>query len=91
MGLPPPPWLAGRFISSIRRRRFRSCRAPRFTPAQFAALLAEVEKGTISANAAKEVFGEMFRTGKEAGAVLAEKGLGQVQDAGAGERGTRPW
>jgi aspartyl-tRNA(Asn)/glutamyl-tRNA(Gln) amidotransferase subunit B len=55
------------------------------SPADFAALLESIDKGVVSANAAKEVLGEMFRTGKPPAAVIAEKGLGQVTDTGAVE------
>jgi aspartyl-tRNA(Asn)/glutamyl-tRNA(Gln) amidotransferase subunit B len=57
--------------------------ALRFTPAQLAELLGAVDKGTISANAGKDVLGEMFRTGKAPADVIAEKGLAQVSDTGA--------
>jgi len=57
----------------------------RFSTVQFANLLAAVEKGTISANAGKDVFGVMFRTGKEPEAIIEEKGLAQVSDTGAVE------
>ena len=39
--------------------------------------------GTISGRIAKEVFAEMFETGKSAGAIVEEKGLKQVSDTGA--------
>jgi aspartyl-tRNA(Asn)/glutamyl-tRNA(Gln) amidotransferase subunit B len=55
----------------------------RFSTVQFANLLGAVEKGTISANAGKDVFGELFRTGKDPEAIIAEKGLAQVSDVGA--------
>ncbi|WNG39468.1 Asp-tRNA(Asn)/Glu-tRNA(Gln) amidotransferase subunit GatB [Archangium minus] len=55
----------------------------RFSTVQFANLLTAVEKGSISANAGKDVFGEMFRTGKDPEAIIAEKGLSQVSDTGA--------
>ncbi|ATB31547.1 Asp-tRNA(Asn)/Glu-tRNA(Gln) amidotransferase subunit GatB [Melittangium boletus] len=55
----------------------------RFSTVHFANLLGAVEKGTISANAGKDVFGEMFRTGKEPEAIIEEKGLAQVSDTGA--------
>jgi aspartyl-tRNA(Asn)/glutamyl-tRNA(Gln) amidotransferase subunit B len=55
----------------------------RFSTVQFAKLLEEVEKGSISANAGKDVFGEMFRTGKDPEAIISEKGLAQVSDTGA--------
>jgi aspartyl-tRNA(Asn)/glutamyl-tRNA(Gln) amidotransferase subunit B len=54
-----------------------------FTTVQFAKLLEAVEQGKISANAGKEVFAELFRTGKEPEAIIAEKGLAQVSDVGA--------
>lgn len=55
----------------------------RFTPAQLAELLGAVDKGTVSANAGKDVLGEMFRTGKAPADIIAEKGLAQVSDTGA--------
>jgi aspartyl-tRNA(Asn)/glutamyl-tRNA(Gln) amidotransferase subunit B len=58
----------------------------RFAPAQLAALVAAVEQGTISGAAGKDVLGEMFRTGKEPQAIIAEKGLAQVSDTGAMEQ-----
>ena len=39
--------------------------------------------GTISGRIAKEVFAEMFETGKSAGEIVEEKGLRQVSDTGA--------
>ncbi|MBU4554060.1 MAG: Asp-tRNA(Asn)/Glu-tRNA(Gln) amidotransferase GatCAB subunit B, partial [Candidatus Desulforudis sp.] len=39
-----------------------------------------IDKGTISGKLAKEVFGEMFRTGKDAEMVVKEKGLEQISD-----------
>jgi aspartyl-tRNA(Asn)/glutamyl-tRNA(Gln) amidotransferase subunit B len=57
--------------------------ALRFTPAQLAELLGAVDKGTVSANAGKDVLGEMFRTGKAPADIIAEKGLAQVSDTGA--------
>ena len=55
----------------------------RFTPEQFASVLELVDRGAISNNAGKDVFAEMFRTGKDPQAIIAEKGLGQVSDEGA--------
>ncbi len=39
--------------------------------------------GTISGRIAKDVFAEMFESGREASAIVEEKGLEQVSDAGA--------
>jgi len=53
------------------------------TPAQLADLLKLIEKGTISGKIAKTVFDEMYKTGKEPGKIVEEKGLVQVSDTGA--------
>jgi len=53
------------------------------TPALLADLLKLIEKGTISGKIAKTVFDEMYKTGKEPAAIVAEKGLVQVSDTGA--------
>ena len=49
-------------------------------PAQLVELLEMLDRGTVSGPAAKAVFEEMFRTGKDAGVVLQEKGLVQISD-----------
>jgi aspartyl-tRNA(Asn)/glutamyl-tRNA(Gln) amidotransferase subunit B len=57
--------------------------ALRFSPAQLAALLGLVDAGVLSANSAKTVLQEMFRTGKEPKVIVEEKGLAQVSDDSA--------
>ena len=42
-----------------------------------------IDDGKINGKQGKEVFAEMFATGKEAGAIVKEKGLEQVSDTGA--------
>ncbi|NQW11848.1 MAG: Asp-tRNA(Asn)/Glu-tRNA(Gln) amidotransferase subunit GatB [Alphaproteobacteria bacterium] len=42
-----------------------------------------IADGTISGRQAKDVFAEMFETGKDAAAIVEEKGLKQVSDSGA--------
>jgi aspartyl-tRNA(Asn)/glutamyl-tRNA(Gln) amidotransferase subunit B len=56
------------------------------SPADLAALLALIHKGTLSGKMAKEVFEAMRESGKDAASVVAEKGLALVSDAGAIER-----
>lgn len=46
-------------------------------------LVALIEDATISGRIAKEVFEEMFASGKAAAAIVEEKGLRQVTDTGA--------
>ena len=55
----------------------------RVTPEQLAELVGLIDAGQISGKQAKEVFAEMFATGKSAGAIVKEKGLVQVSDTGA--------
>jgi aspartyl-tRNA(Asn)/glutamyl-tRNA(Gln) amidotransferase subunit B len=53
------------------------------SPAALDELVNLVEAGTISGKQAKEVFAEMFASGKSAAAIVAEKGLEQLSDSGA--------
>ena len=55
----------------------------KITPEQFAAMIQLIENNTISGKIAKDVFAEMFSTGKDAKAIVKEKGLEQVTDTGA--------
>lgn len=50
------------------------------------ALVGLIVDGTISGKIAKDVFAEMYATGKAPAAIVAEKGLQQVTDAGAIEK-----
>lgn len=45
-------------------------------------LIALISDGTISGRIAKDVFADMFETGKDAAAIVEEKGLRQVSDTG---------
>ncbi|MEA1927805.1 MAG: Asp-tRNA(Asn)/Glu-tRNA(Gln) amidotransferase subunit GatB [Candidatus Auribacterota bacterium] len=56
------------------------------SPVQMAGLLSLIEKGAISGKIAKQVFAEMFNTGKEAEVVVEEKGLLQISDTGELDR-----
>ncbi|RYX85307.1 Asp-tRNA(Asn)/Glu-tRNA(Gln) amidotransferase subunit GatB [bacterium] len=49
-------------------------------PEQLGALVNLIEDGTISGKIAKEVFDEMFASGKDAGAIVEDKGLKQMSD-----------
>jgi aspartyl-tRNA(Asn)/glutamyl-tRNA(Gln) amidotransferase subunit B len=55
----------------------RQCR---ITPEGLVELLRLIDDGTISGNIAKDVFAEMFKTGKKAAAVVESKGLVQITD-----------
>jgi len=55
----------------------------KITPSQLAELVATIDSGQISGKQAKEVFAEMFVTGKNASVIIKEKGLAQVSDVAA--------
>ncbi len=52
------------------------------TPAHIAELVSLVEEGSISGNIAKEIFPEVFATGKMPAGIVEEKGLKQTSDSG---------
>ena len=54
----------------------------RFAPVQLAALIGLVERGALSSKMAKDVFEELYASGKEPARIVEEKGLSQVSDAG---------
>jgi aspartyl-tRNA(Asn)/glutamyl-tRNA(Gln) amidotransferase subunit B len=49
-------------------------------PAQLVDMLRLIDKGTISGKIAKSVFDEMYKTGRDAEAIVKEKGLVQISD-----------
>jgi aspartyl-tRNA(Asn)/glutamyl-tRNA(Gln) amidotransferase subunit B len=51
------------------------------SPKHLTEMLGLVDNGTISGPAAKAVFEEMFRSGKEASEIITEKKLSQISDA----------
>jgi aspartyl-tRNA(Asn)/glutamyl-tRNA(Gln) amidotransferase subunit B len=53
------------------------------TAARLGGLLDLIADGTISGRIAKDVFDIMFETGRDAAAIVEEKGLRQVRDTGA--------
>ncbi|MFZ5439022.1 MAG: Asp-tRNA(Asn)/Glu-tRNA(Gln) amidotransferase subunit GatB [Myxococcota bacterium] len=81
-----PKKVANWFLGEVARLRNERAAAPRFTAAQFAALLRAIDASTISQNAGKEVLGEMYGTGAEPAEIIAQKGLAQVSDTGALEK-----
>jgi aspartyl-tRNA(Asn)/glutamyl-tRNA(Gln) amidotransferase subunit B len=52
------------------------------TPDNLAELISMVTSGKISLKIAKEIFVDVFETGKKASEVVAEKGLAQISDEG---------
>ena len=67
------------------RRRSRSGNCP-ISPDALDELVNLIDSGKISGKQGKEVFAEMFASGKAAGVIVEEKGLEQVSDTGALEQ-----
>ena len=78
----------GNWITNDLRRELGSARLTlaetKVRPEQIAALVALVDAGTVLANAAKEIFVEMFATGDEPGAIAERRGL-KAAPSDAGE------
>ena len=83
-GAEPKPasnWIMGEVLRELNERK---CEVGGLavTPQMLAELIAMLKGGQVSNNIAKEVFAEMAATGKQAGAVVEEKGLTQISDTG---------
>ena len=52
----------------------------KFSPKQLSDMLSMIDKGTISGKIAKDVFRDMFETGKSPEDIVKEKGLVQISD-----------
>src|SRR5690606_15721072 len=75
-------WVMGEFLRLLKAENKEPGQVE-LTPKALADLLRLVDKGVINQNVAKEVFEEMFRTGKEPGTIVKERGLEQISDPGA--------
>ena len=72
-------WITGELFRLLKAADVE-IEAIKITPKALAELLDLVEKGTISISMAKEVFGEMFQTGRSPSQIVQEKGLVQISD-----------
>jgi aspartyl-tRNA(Asn)/glutamyl-tRNA(Gln) amidotransferase subunit B len=72
-------WITGELFRLLKATD-AGIEAVKITPDALAELLALVEKGAISINIAKDVFSEMFETGRSAAQIVEEKGLSQISD-----------
>jgi len=74
-------WVTSDLLGALKAQGREIGQAP-ISPAGLNGLLGLVDAGTISGKMAKEVFAEMMETGREAEAIVKDKGLAQVSDAG---------
>jgi aspartyl-tRNA(Asn)/glutamyl-tRNA(Gln) amidotransferase subunit B len=73
-------WMMGELMRLLNEDN-RSIDECPLRPDRLTEMLALVDKGTISGKIAKTVFEEMYRTGKDAGTIVREKGLLQISDS----------
>ncbi len=72
-------WVMGEVLRNMKERAIDVEAVP-VTPAALAALIAIVEKGTISSTVAKDVFAKMYDTGRTAAEIVETDGLAQISD-----------
>jgi len=78
-------WVMGEVQRRLNEEGIAINAAP-VTPVLLAGLLARIDDQTISGKIAKTVFEEMWKTGSDADAIIAARGLKQVTDTGAIEQ-----
>lgn len=78
-------WVLGEFTRELNNSG-KTAAESLVTAEDLAELVVTVESGKINNNQAKEVFAEMFASGKPAAKVIEEKGFEQISDTSAIER-----
>ena len=78
-------WVMGDVLGHLKEDRLEIDESPVSAQA-LAAMINLIEDGTISGKIAKEVFEEMWKTGKEPKVIVAEKGLVKITDTSAIEQ-----
>jgi aspartyl-tRNA(Asn)/glutamyl-tRNA(Gln) amidotransferase subunit B len=79
-------WITGEIARRLNLQDIDIARAP-VTAAQLAALLGRIGDGTVSNNAARQVFDALWTgEGREVDAIIDAKGLKQMSDTGALEK-----
>jgi len=72
-------WLTGEFLRLMKEGGLEAAQT-KLEPKALAGLIALVEKGTLSAPAAKQVFGKLFEAGGSPAEMVKELGLAQISD-----------
>ena len=75
-------WVMGELTRELNNSGVDISASP-VTPERLVSLLQMVEKGTISLKVAREIFPEIYSSGKPPEQIVQEKGLTQVSDEGA--------
>ncbi len=74
-------WVTGELFGALNRNDLELAQSP-VDAAALGGLIDLVADGTLSGRLAKEVFDEMWKTGKQAAEIVEEKGLKQISDTG---------
>jgi len=72
-------WVSNELLGRLNAEN-QSITESKVSPAQLRDLVKLIDAGTISGKIAKEVFDDMFQTGRDAEVIVEEKGLTQVSD-----------
>ncbi len=75
-------WMSSELFGALNKAGKSLAESP-VSPEGLGALVDLISDGTISGRIAKDVFAEMFETGRPASDIIEEKGLKQVSDSGA--------
>jgi aspartyl-tRNA(Asn)/glutamyl-tRNA(Gln) amidotransferase subunit B len=75
-------WVVGELVARLRERGIEDPRRSKLSPAALSKLVAMVESKSLSQSAAKEVLGELTRSGGEVEAVIEAKGLSPIANSG---------
>ena len=75
-------WVTSELFGALNKAGLTIAHAP-VSAAALGGLIGLIADGAISGRIAKDVFAEMFESGKEAAAIVEAKGLRQVSDEGA--------
>ncbi len=81
-------WIMSELLRELNRDGKDISESP-VTPRHLVELLSLIENGSISGKIAKGVFEEVYRTGTLPGAIVKDKGLVQITDAGEVEKAVR--
>src|SRR5262249_35767249 len=72
-------WVMGELLRTLKERAL-TIEQLALTPSSLAALIALVDKGTISSTTAKDVFSKMYDSGRSADEIVTAEGLAQNSD-----------
>ena len=75
-------WVINELLGILNKNEKSLAESP-ISAEQLAGLIALIKDNTISGKIAKDVFAEMYASGKDADVIVEEKGLKQVTDTGA--------